>query len=95
MLCLAISLTDLKTGESKPDVRIPFAALSHISRFIPDVIQQQLLANDVDVDALVELAKSKVSPCVLVDVTEQDMRLYIAVKPMIQIGQQSQLPDKL
>lgn len=93
MLCLTICLTNLQTGISKPDIRIPFAALSHISQHLPATIQQKLLDMQVDVDQLIETAKSKVTPCTLVDIKEHGMHLLIAVKPVLEIGRQSKLPD--
>ena len=91
MLCLAIGLTDLQSGESRLDSRIPFAMLNQIRRFIPVAVEEKLQAHQLDIDALIESAKSKIQPCKLVDVEDKQLRLVIEIKPVLGIGYQDKL----
>jgi hypothetical protein len=82
MLCLAIHIYENGNLQPTPSIRVPLAALATIAKFIPHKVTGNLKERGIDIEQIVHDAATTSEPGVLMDLTDDDDRIVIAIETM-------------
>lgn len=80
MLCLAIHVYEGGNPKPAPSIRIPLAVVATIAKLVPHSVIAKLDAKGIELAQVVQEASTRLEPGVLIDVTNNDDRVLIAIE---------------